>query len=165
MKRIGLVRGAALLALAPALLATSGAAPERAAKVTPKFDAVAETSLLMDGLNQSNYSGLERLLKQKPADAHSWTFARGQALLIAETGNLLLIRPPRNAGRDAWFTGAMDLREAAAALARKAGDRDYDGCRAGLKNVAAACNRCHETFRVPTRVGPDADGKPDPKAD
>ena len=162
MKRIGLVRGAALLAVTPVLLATAAAAPERAAtKVTPKFDAVAETSLLMDGLNQSNYSGLERLLRQKPADADSWTFARGQALLIAETGNLLLLRPPRNAGRDAWFTGAMDLRAAAADLARRAGDRDYDGCRAGLRSVAAACNRCHETFRVPTRVGADADGKPD----
>ncbi len=156
MKRIGLHRGAALLTLAPILLSTAGAAPDRPApKVTPQFEAVAETSLLMDGLNQSNYHGLERLLRQKPADADSWTFARGQALLIAETGNLLLLRPPRTAGRDAWFGDAMGLRTAAADLARKAGERDYAGCLSGMKTVAAACNRCHETFRVPTRIGPD----------
>ena len=154
MNRIGLVRRAALLALAPVLLSTAGAAPDQdAPKVVPKFAALAETSLLMDGLNQSNYSGLERLLKQKPADVDSWTFARGQALLIAETCNLLLLRPPRSGGRDAWYTDAMDLREAAADLARRCGQRDYDGSVAGLKNVAAACNHCHQTFRVSTHVG------------
>ncbi len=154
MKRIGLVRGAALLALAPVLLSTAGAAPDQpAAKVTPKFEALAETSLLMDGLNQSNYRGLERLLQQKPADADSWTYARGQALLIAETCNLLLLRPPRSGGRDEWYVDSMDLRDAAADLARSAGQRDYDASVAGLKNVAGACNRCHDTFRVATHVG------------
>ena len=154
MNRIGLLRGAALVGLAPVLLSAAGAAPDApAAKVTPKFEALAETTLLMDGLNQSNYGGLERLLRQKPADADSWTFARGQALLIAETCNLLLLRPPRGGGRDEWYADAMDLRAAAADLARSAGQRDYDGSVAGLKNVAAACNRCHQTFRVSTRVG------------
>ena len=155
MSRTGLPRAAAMLALAPILLSAAGAAPAPAPKVIPKFDAVAETSLLMDGLNDSNYRGLDKFLKQKPADADSWTFARGQALIIAETGNLLLLRPPRNAGQDAWFADAMDLRDAAADLARKAGQRDYDGSVAGLKVVAAACNKCHQTFRVPTHVGAD----------
>ena len=151
MSRTAWLRGAALMALAPVLLSAAGAAP--APKVTPKFDAVAETALLMDGLNDANYRGLEKILKQKPADADTWTFARGQALLIAETGNLLLLRPPRNGGQDAWFQDAMDLRAAAADLARKAGDRDYEGSVAGLKTVAANCNKCHETFRVTVRVG------------
>ena len=153
MSQTTLPRAAKLLALAPVLL-VAGAAPSP--RVTPKFDAVAETTLLMDGLNDANYRGLEKSLKQKPADADSWTFARGQALLIAETGNLLLLRPPRNPGQDAWFQDAMDLRVAAADLARKAGDRDYDGSLAGMKNVAAACNKCHETFRVTVRVGAEA---------
>ena len=70
----------------------------------PKFEVIAETSLLMDGLNQSNYRSLEKLLKQKPADAETWTFIRGQALLIAETGNLLLLRPPRSGGATPGIT-------------------------------------------------------------
>src|SRR5258708_2326017 len=64
-------------------------------KPAPRLEPVAETRLLMEGLNQANFRGLERLLRQKPAEAEAWSFARGQALLIAETGNLLLIRPPR----------------------------------------------------------------------
>ena len=164
MSRTGLPRTAALLALAPILLTVAGAAPadRPAPKVVPKFAAVAETSLLMDGLNEANYRGLEKMLKQKPTDADSWTYARGQALLIAETGNLLLLRPPRNAGQDAWFRDAMDLRDAAADLAHKAGDRDYDGSVAGMKIVAAACNKCHQTFRVATQVGGEGSERREP---
>ena len=152
MSRRSLFRGAVSVALAPVLLSIAGAA-RPAPRVTPKFDPVAETSLLMDGLNQANYRSLEKLLKQKPDDADTWTFMRGQALLIAETGNLLLLRPPRSGGADAWNQDAMDLRVAATGLARRAGNRDYEGSIEGLRQVASVCNRCHETFRVATHVG------------
>jgi hypothetical protein len=142
------------LALAPVLLSVAGAA-KPAPRVAPKFEVIAETSLLMEGLNQPNYQSLEKLLKQKPADADTWTLIRGQSLLIAETGNLLLLRPPRSGGADAWNQDAMDLRTAAAGLARKAGDRDYEGSVAGLRKVASVCNRCHETFRIATHIGSD----------
>jgi hypothetical protein len=144
-----------LLALSAGLLATGGTAQERARKVEPKFEVVAETRLLMEGLAQPNYQGVKRILRDKPADADTWTFARGQALLIAETGNLLLLRPPRNQGRDSWMQKAMDMRSAAAKLARNAGNRDLEGSRAALVDLAASCNRCHQTFRVPVRVGPE----------
>ncbi len=77
----------------------------------PRFEAVAETKLLMEGLAHPNYRALEKHLEGKgPPDGDTWTFARGQALLIAETGNLLLLRPPRNDGRDTWMRRAMDMR-------------------------------------------------------
>ncbi len=150
-------RAAAVLALVPALLSPAAAAPKPTAAphYVPKFEAVAETKLLMEGLAQANYRGLEGLLGKKPADAEAWTFARGQALLLAETGNLLLLRPPRSPdGQDAWFRLATEYRESAAALARSAGSQDYARSKAGLADVANACNRCHQTFRVKYRVGP-----------
>jgi hypothetical protein len=113
----------------------------------------------MEGLAQSNFQGLERLLREKPADLETWTFARGQALLIAETGNLLMIRPPRNPGQTAWLERATDLRSAAARLARSISRRDYEQSRAGLGEVANACNRCHQAFRVQVRIAPFAEGK------
>jgi hypothetical protein len=145
----------AVAAAVPALVSAAGGAPKQAAPhYVPRFEAVAETKLLMDGLAQSNYRGLEGLLKKAPADNEGWTFARGQALLLAETGNLLLLRPPRTAdGQDAWFRHATELREAAASLARSAGSQDYARSRTGLGDVANACNRCHQTFRIATRVG------------
>src|SRR4051794_23817010 len=120
----------------------TSAPPKTTPKFSPKLEAIAETKLLMEGLNEANYRGLVRLLKDKPADDDTWRFARGQALLIAETGNLLLLRPPRNNGRDTWMRRATGLRQSAAALARQLGDRDYDASRRGLADLANACNRC-----------------------
>jgi cytochrome c556 len=149
--------------LAVGVLATAQAAPEKvpappktATTVTPRFEVVAETKLLMEGLMMPNYEGLEKILKDKPAEAEAWTFARGQALLIAETGNLLLLRPPRNQGRDAWMQKAMDMRLAATVMAGSAGNKDLEASRKALKELGTACNKCHQTFRVPVRVGPDA---------
>ena len=159
--RILLAAAAILLAVAaPALTQPKGkpAAPAAPPRPAPKLEPVAETRLLMEGLNLSNFRGLERLLKDKPADVEAWTFIRGQALLIAETGNLLMLRPPKGDGQDAWLERAAGLREAATALARSAAARDHDKSQRGLVGVANACNRCHQTLRVRVSVEPFADG-------
>jgi len=127
-------------------------------KAKPMLEPVAETKLLMEGLAASNMRGLGKLLREKPADAEAWGFARGQALLLAETGNLLLMRPPRTAaGQDAWLTHSADLREAAGNVARAAAAKDYAKSRTALASVANACNRCHQVFRVPARIDPFAE--------
>ncbi|HTU89080.1 MAG TPA: hypothetical protein VMF69_03185 [Gemmataceae bacterium] len=129
-------------------------APE--AKFTPKFEALAETKLLMEGLALPNFRSVEKHLQGKgPDDVDTWMFARGQALLIAETGNLLLLRPPRNEGRDTWMRRAMDMRQSAGALARRLGNRDLERSRTALLDLANKCNSCHQTFRVSTRIGPN----------
>jgi hypothetical protein len=122
----------------------------------PKLEPVAETRLLMEGLAHANFRGLERLLRQKPAEAEAWTFARGQALLVAETANLLMLRPPRNQGEQVWLERATDLRSTAAQLARSLGNKDYERSRDGLTSLANSCNRCHEAFRTPVRITPFA---------
>jgi hypothetical protein len=113
----------------------------------------------MEGLLQANVRGLERNLRQRPADLETWTFVRGQALLLAETGNLLMLRPPKSAGQDLWMAYATELRERATRLARLAADRDHDRCRQSLTDLADTCNRCHTTFRVAVRVTPFAEAK------
>src|SRR5262245_21014979 len=152
------VRRRVIIVAAGILLTTAPAVPQTAPRPAPRLEAVAETRLLMEGLNQANFRGLERHLKQKPAEVEAWTFIRGQALLIAETGNLLLIRPPRNPGETAWMERATELRDSAATLARHAAARDYESSRAALGTLANSCNRCHQAFRVPVRVTPFADG-------
>ena len=80
-----------------------------------RLEPVAETRLLMQGLNLPNFQALERLLKEKPTEDEAWRFMRGQALLIAENGNLLLMRPPRNPGETMWMEKAANMRTAATA--------------------------------------------------
>ena len=146
------------LVLAAPLLAQNAPRPVVPAKPAgPRLEAVAETKLLMEGITNTNYKGLDRLLKQKPADAETWTFARGQALLIAESGNLLLLRPPRNSGEKVWMQLAVDLRDDAAALARNLAARDYGRSVTAFHTLTASCNRCHQTFKVPQRIAPAPD--------
>ncbi len=142
---------------APPRPGTTQTRPPTTVANRPTLEPVAETKLLMEGLAQSNFRGLERLLRDKPADTESWTFARGQALLIAETGNLLMLRPPRNSGQSAWMDRSMELRATASELARAAGDRNFVRCRTLLTQLAGTCNHCHQTFRVPTRITPFAE--------
>jgi hypothetical protein len=127
------------------------------ARPRPKLEAVAETKLLMEALLQANFRGLERNLRQKPADEMAWVYSRGQALLIAETGNLLMLRPPKTAGQDAWLEMCNDLREKGIRLARASAAKDLDGSRTALAEVAVSCNRCHATFGEATRITPFAD--------
>ena len=111
----------------------------------------------MEGLNLPNFHGLERLLKQRPTDTDAWTFARGQALLIAESANLLLLRPPQKRGQSDWLDRAGELRDSAIALARSVANRDYERSRTALSELANSCNRCHQAFRVSQRIVPFAE--------
>jgi hypothetical protein len=151
----------ALTVIGTAALVQFGHA-QPAPRVVPKLEAVAETKLLMVGLAHTNFKGLERILTQQPEDDQAWTFARGQALLLAETGNLLMLRPPRNSGEYTWFERAMALRAQAAQLAQTLAKKDFEQARNELALVADRCNRCHQTFRVPVQLEPFADDRPKP---
>ncbi|HSQ54771.1 MAG TPA: cytochrome c [Gemmata sp.] len=140
--------------LLPAAHSQPGPAPVKALQ---QIKPVAETKLLMEGLAAANMRGLANHLRDKPRELEAWTFARGQALLIAETGNLLLLRPPQAAAsQDTWLKAATNLRDVATELARAAAAKDYSRARSGLAAVANACNHCHQSFRVPQRIDPFA---------
>jgi hypothetical protein len=160
-------RPALLIVLASTALGQTPALPQSRTRTTPRPEAVADTRLLMEGINLPNYQGLERLLGQKPTAPEAWAFARGQALLIAETSNLLMLRPPRSQGRATWMDQAAALRESATRLARGAASGDYERSRASLREVANNCNRCHQIFRVDSRFTPfkeqPNDAKPLPR--
>ena len=121
----------------------------------PKLEPIAETKLLMEGLAHPNFKAVDRLLKEEPADAEAWQLARGQSLLLAETANLLMLRPPKGAkSEEAWMARATELRDAAGKLAKATAAKDATKSRAALLVLATSCNRCHETFRVEARVKP-----------
>src|ERR1700737_4043838 len=67
-------------------------------KTEPRLEPYAETALLMQAINLPNFRGLEQILGRKPTGDDAWIYARGQALLIAENGNLLMLRPPKKQG-------------------------------------------------------------------
>jgi hypothetical protein len=142
-----------LVVLGAGMALPAGADDRKSVVVVPRLVSVAETKLIMEGMTLPNYRGLETQLQKKPADAEGWTFVRGQALLVAESGNLLMLRPPKNQGQDAWMRLAADLRDRATDVARQAANRNYEKAVNSVGDLTAACNRCHQTFQVPVRVG------------
>ena len=132
------------------------------AKIVPKLEPIAETRLIMEGLAHANFRGLERNLTKTPIDDQSWIFARGQALLLAETANLLMIRPPKNKGETAWFERSMEMRSQAQRLAQLLAKKDLDGSKAVMQQLANSCNRCHQSFRVPIDIAPFQQPEPPP---
>lgn len=146
------MRRAALLLI---LLTAAGVSPQGPARrPPPRLIPKASAGLLMRAMNAPNFTALGKRLRDKPADEEAWPFMRGQALLIAESGNLLMLRPPGNAGDTAWLRRCAELREAAGGLADALRQRDYLRSRAGLVATANTCNRCHRDFRVAERVVP-----------
>ena len=55
------------------------------------------------------------------------------------------------------MTQCVDLRTNATALARAAAAKDYLQARKSLASLANACNRCHQSFRVESRIDPFAE--------
>ena len=123
-------------------------------KIVPRLEPIAETRLIMEGLAHANFRGLERNLTKNPIDDQSWTFARGQALLIAESANLMMLRPPKNPGEQAWMERSMELRSQAQVLAGHLAKRDLENAKAGMTQLANSCNRCHQAFRVQIEITP-----------
>jgi Cytochrome C' len=131
-------------------------------KVAPRLEPVAETRLLMEAIAHANFRGLERNLTKKPMDDQAWIFARGQALLIAETGNLLMLRPPKNQGEVVWMERSMDMRSQAMQLAQVLSKKDMERSKAGMQQLANSCNRCHQTFKTPIEIVPFQQPEPPP---
>jgi hypothetical protein len=126
----------------------------------PKLEAIAETKLLMDGMTHPNFKAIDRFLKEPTDDVEAWLFARGQALLIAETGNLLMLRPPKNAvAEETWMARTTELRDSGTKLAAALTARELAKSRVAQVALANSCNRCHESFRVEARVKVSGDGK------
>ncbi len=141
--------------VAPSPTSTARTAPDvplSSRIALPKPVPIAESKLLMEAIAEPNLRRLEKLLSEKPPTPEAWKFARGQALLIGETGNLLMVRPPRTQGQIDWLKLAAELRDSASNVAKQISAEDYAGSRSALVNLAGTCNKCHETFRVAAKI-------------
>jgi hypothetical protein len=117
----------------------------------PRLVPLADVRVLMDGINWPNFVALQQELKRRPRDERGWLSVHDHALLIAENGNLLLLRPPaKKAG--GWTDHAMALRSGAARLAQAAGDRNPERCRLGLLELVRTCDRCHDTYQTGVQI-------------
>jgi len=93
-----------------------------------------------------------------PQDDKEWLSVQRNAVLLAESGNVLLMRAPAG-GQSDWAKDAKILVDAGAAAYKAARAKDANALLAVAQPLNATCTSCHKQYRANLagpgeRVGP-----------
>jgi hypothetical protein len=81
-----------------------------------------------------------------PSEAKAWTAARNQALLLAESGNLLMVGARvRDSGN--WMKMSRAMVDAAVLAAAAAEKKDAMALEAAGDALTITCMNCHQPYR------------------
>ena len=107
---------------------------------------VGTMSQLMVHLIYPTSDAIFYILTRTPTSTAEWSALEGQALMLAESANLLLM-PSRARGRDQWIQDARLLLDVGEAALRAAQDRDVEALSELNDPLYQSCVTCHEHFR------------------
>ncbi len=79
-------------------------------------------------------------------DAKGWTTARNQAVVLAESGNLLMVGT-RVRDNGSWMKMSRAMVDAAALAAVAAEKKDAKALEAATDSITTACMECHRPYR------------------
>ena len=99
----------------------------------------------MEYLFEPSYKRLRPLMASAPADNAAWKGIKGDSLVLAEGGNLLLQRLPEQ-DQAAWTELSMAVRTSGGALYQAARKKDYATARQQYEAMIKKCNACHTKF-------------------
>jgi hypothetical protein len=119
-------------------------APDKAPAGTP---VPVETSMhdFMEGVFQGPYRRLKVSMAAEPKDNAGWKAIRGEALILAEGGNLLLLRKPAMDAEE-WVKYSAASRDAGADLFKAAKAKDFTASKKAYEAMLTHCNACHKKF-------------------
>ena len=106
--------------------------------------------LMLDVIHPQSNTLLLLIHRGGPNSDSEWTEARGSAMTLAESGNLLIMR---NRAPN-WIADATLLRDAGAAAYKAAEAKDAKTLASVVDRIDASCTTCHKHFR-PTVFAPD----------
>lgn len=139
-----------LIALSAGLFwsAPSSTHSARANADAAKSEAVAvepDMHEFMEYVFQPTFLRLHAQMAAEPADNKGWKAIKSDALILAEGGNLLLIR---DAGSDQadWDRHSIHVRDLGGELYRAAKAKDYKTARGHYEKMVTNCNACHDQF-------------------
>ena len=81
-----------------------------------------------------------------PRDAQGWAAVRNQALLLAESGNLLMVGSRVRDNAD-WMKMSRAMVDAAALAATAAEKKDAQALEVATDAITVACMDCHRPYR------------------
>ena len=130
--------GAGLLAMA--------AMAQEPSPAPPAFQPVGTMKQLMIDIIYPASDAIFYVDREPPKNAKDWNDLRGQALMLAESGNLLMM-DGRARDQKNWILESKMLIDIGAKAYKAAQAKDVDGIRALNDSLNAACVVCHYQYR------------------
>jgi hypothetical protein len=99
----------------------------------------------MEYVFQPTYKRLQKSIAAEPADKAGWKGIKADSLILAEAGNLLLDRGPKE-GASEWNALSASMREDGSKLYQAAKAKDFKVARQHYELMITKCNNCHDKF-------------------
>ncbi|PWU00504.1 MAG: hypothetical protein C5B51_25035 [Terriglobia bacterium] len=112
----------------------------------PTFQAVGTTSQIMLVMTYPFSDALLYIERNPPKTDREWTAMEYNALMVAESGNLLMIGF-RARDQEGWMRDAKLLVDAGAAALKAARAKDLNGILALNEQIVTSCTECHSHYR------------------
>lgn len=112
----------------------------------PPFQPVATISEIMVAITLPYSDALLYIERNPPKEDRDWEVLQMQALMLAESGNLLMMKGrAKNQGQ--WMKDARLLVEAGAAAVKATRAKDMQAVLALNEQIVSSCITCHRQFR------------------
>lgn len=99
----------------------------------------------MEYVFQPAYKRLKEQMATEPKDNQGWKAIKSDALILAEGGNLLLIREVEE-DQAGWNKLSVQSRDLGAELYQAARSKDYPAAKKHYQAMLTKCNACHTQF-------------------
>lgn len=99
----------------------------------------------MEYVFQPAYKRLKPAMASAPADNSGWKVIKAESLLLAEGGNLTMLRAPENHA-DAWNKVSAEVREHGKALYAAGRKKNFEAAQTAYRAMLQSCNQCHKQF-------------------
>ena len=116
------------------------------AQAPSPFQPVGNMSQLMIDVIYPSSDAIFYVERNPPQNDHDWGVVRGNALMLAESGNLLMMGA-RARDQGDWINDSKLLVEAGTAAFKAAQAKDLNAVVALNDQLYAACVTCHQQYR------------------
>ena len=140
------MRVSAMVLIAGATLAQALPAQQPAPDSDDGTRPIGTMSELMVHLIYPTSDAIFYILTRTPTTTAEWSTLEGQALMLAESANLLMM-PSRARGRDQWIEDAKLMLDVGEAALKAAQERDVEALEALNDPLYMSCVTCHEHYR------------------
>jgi hypothetical protein len=115
------------------------------AQTPATFQPVATVSQIMLAITYPYSDALIYIERKPPKTDNEWSVLQNQALMLAESGNLLMM-PGRARDQEDWIKDARLLVEAGIAAAKATRAKDVQAVVALNDQIVTACTTCHSSY-------------------